>query len=468
MLLVRAVIVRCPNCNANLEVVSTVIQASCQYCGTVSRIQARTAMFQIPKAPQMPVQASNMTNAERIQQLAQLARMPVAVQRVSMFLVFLPFILMAVIGGGVFFAISRVKGGIGGMLTGNMMWAGHPPALTDLDGDGTPDIIGIARYVQSNDRAHFAAYSGKTGAEIWESDTIGNYSDISQDQFGAIGDTLYVTTKEGKLVARNAKAKGVVKWEISLGEKIDVMCAAGNELTVATADQKWWIIDAAGKKREGKKLVRLDRDYTNDEAKHQFERAGGEAGDVCIPLGWNHRTPAGVIALPAWSDIANIDGMRIEMLIKRPGGPAIAIGNKQPGTSVPLLAKLGPRPEQTPMPKKGYRTSEEQKALLPGAAWKIDVPATDPLNSRMDAEHVTLSDKAVFALYQISNSKHHLAAFDVASGKRLWDREITHGSGFVPVSLSVIGDAVALTTWHALSVYSVADGADRFRVGTDD
>ena len=62
-MVVRAVIVRCPNCNANLEIASTVIQASCQYCGTVSRIQARTAMFQIPKAPQMPVQPATMTNA---------------------------------------------------------------------------------------------------------------------------------------------------------------------------------------------------------------------------------------------------------------------------------------------------------------------------------------------------------------------------------------------------------------------
>jgi len=421
-------------------------------------------MFQIPKAPQMPVQAASMTNAQRMQQLQQLAKMPVAVQRVSVFLVFLPFILMGVIGAGVFFAVKKA-GGISGVFSGSKLWAGTPPALTDLDGDGTVDVIGVSRYVQDGDRAHFAAYSGKTGEQLWESDKVGNYSDVSQNQFGAIGDTLYVTTKEGKLVARNAKNKAVVKWEVSLGEKIDAMCAVGNQLSVVTADQKWWLIDGNGKKRAGKKLYRLDRDYTNNEAKAKFEQAGGEAGDVCIQLGWNHRTPAGVIALQGWGDIANIEGMRINLLIKRPGGPSIALGYKQPGTNVPMLARIGARPEPTPMPKKGYRTSDEQKALLPSSTWKAEIPAVDPLNSRVDEEHVTLNDKAVFVLYQISSSKHHLAAFDIASGKRLWDREITHGSGFVAVSLSVIGDAVALTTWQSLTAYATSDGSDRWRVG---
>jgi len=465
---VRAVVVRCPNCNANLQVQSTVVSTTCSYCGTVSRIQARTAMFQIPKPPAMPVQSANMTNAERLAQLQQLAKMPVAVQRASIFLALLPFVLMAVIAGGVILAV-RGAGGFGGALGGgSRIWAGHPPAVTDLDGDKVPDLIGLVRYVTSNDRAHFAAISGKTGAELWESDPIGSYSDVSQDQFGAVGDTLYVATKDGKLVARNVKNKAVVKWEISLGEKIEAMCAAGNELAVTTADQKWWLVDAGGKKREGQKLYRLDRDYTNKEAKLRFEGIGGESGDVCLPVSWNRNGPVGLFVLPGWSDMANIDGMDVEMLIKRAGGPSVAIGHKQPGTSVPLLARLTPYPEQTPMPKKGWRTPKEDKELLPTAAWKVEVPAVDPLNSRLDKAHVTLSDKAVYALYSVQSSNHHLTAFDLATGKRLWDREIPHGSGFVVVGLTLVGDVVAVTTWSSLTGYDVANGNERYRVGRAD
>lgn len=462
----RAVLVRCPNCNANLQVESTVVSTTCQYCGTVSRIQARTAMFQIPKAPAMPKQPATMTNAERIAQLQQLAKMPVAVQKASLFLILLPFIMMAVIGGGVFIAIKKA-GGIAGIGGSSFNVAGHPPALSDIDGDGTPDFVSMIRYVMNNDSAHFIAVSGKTGSTLWESATIGKYSDLTQDQYGAVGDTLYITTKDGKLIARNLKSQGVVKWELSLGEKIDTMCSLGNEVSIATADGKWWIVDGAGKKREGKKLYRLTRDYTNDEAKFAFERAGGEAGDVCIPLGWDHRTPPGVIALPSWSDVANIEGMRIEILMKRAGGPTIVYGKKQPGTSVPLLARLGPRPPEQPMPKKGWRTEEEKKALLPGAVWKVEIPSADPLNARMDEEHATLSDKAVFVLYEISNSKHHLAAFSIADGKRLWDRELQHGSSYNPISLTLSGDVVAITTWQSLTAYNVNDGNEVWKLGKD-
>jgi hypothetical protein len=462
--IVRAVLVRCPNCNANLQVESTVVSTTCSYCGTVSRIQARTAMFQIPKAPQMPTQAANMTNAERIAQLQQLAKMPVAVQKVSAVLVLLPMlIIFGVVGGGIFFATKAVRGGFVG---GSKLWAGHSPAVTDIDGDGVGDLIGLVRYVMSDDRAHFVAVSGKTGSELWESESLGNYSALSQDKFGAVGSMLYVANKDGKLIARNVKDKATLKWELSFGEKIDAMCALGNELAVQTADKKWWVVDAGGKKREGKQLYRLDRDYTNEEAKHRFASVGGEGGDVCIPLGHSHNAPSNVVALQAWRDVANIEGMRIEMLIKRPGGPAIAIGSKQPGTAVPLLAKLGEAPPPPPEdPKKRHRSHQDEKLLLPGAAWKVEVPSVDPLNSRLEEEHVTVSDKAVFALYQVSNSKHRLAAFSLADGKRLWDREIGHGSGFVAVGLTVTGDVVALTTWQSLTAYAMSDGSDRYSFG---
>ena len=117
------------------------------------------------------------------------------------------------------------------------------------------------------------------------------------------------------------------------------------------------------------------------------------------------------------------------------------------------------------MPKKGWRSEEEKKARLPPAAWRVEIPASDPLNARLDEEHVTVSDKAVFALYQISNSKHHITAFGLADGKRLWDREISHGSSYTPVSLTVVGDLVGVTTWQNFATYSAADGSERYRLG---
>ena len=72
----------------------------------------------------------------------------------------------------------------------------------------------------------------------------------------------------------------------------------------------------------------------------------------------------------------------------------------------------------------------------------------------------------MFALYEISNSKHHLTAFSITDGKRLWDRELTHKSGFVVVALTVVGDTVGVTTWQNFTTYSAADGSERYRIGS--
>jgi hypothetical protein len=424
-------------------------------------------MFQLPKAPAMPVQSAQMTNMERMQQLQQLSKMPIAVQRASLLLVLLPIIVvMAVVGGGIFVATRAFRGGVGGFGGGSkMMWAGNQPLLIDIDGDGVPDPIGVARYVQDGDRAHFAAFSGKTGGELWESEPIGNYSNISQDHLGASGNLILIASATGTLTARDAKAKGKVVWQVSFGEKIDMMCAAaGGEIAIATADQKWFVVNAKGAKRDGKKLIRLDRDYTNDGARAAFEHVGGEAGDVCVPLLAGRRSTPGAITMRSWRDVANIPNMRIELLIKRLGGPTIVIGAKQPGTAVPMLARLGATPAPpSDDPKK--RHAHPDKEHLPAAAWAIEVPAIDPLVSRLDAEHVAVSDKAVFALYQGASSTHRLTAFELASGKRLWDRPIQHGSGFVPVGLTVTGDVVMLATWQNLIAFGIADGGDRFKIG---
>jgi hypothetical protein len=446
---VRAVVVRCPNCNANLEVAATVASTTCSYCGTVSRIQARTAMFQIPKSPALPKQAPQMTNLERLEQLRQFHQMPIARQPVSILLVLIPFIVLAVVGVGIFFAVRGISSGIrhvAGSTSGKTLWAGHAPAMIDVDGDGVPDPIGILRYVMDNDRSVFAAFSGKTGAPLWESETIGRYSDLGQVHLSALGTLFLVTKNDGTIAARDAKASGAVKWNLSLGEKIAEMCAAGGaEVIVATADDRWWAIDAKGGKREHAKLVRLDRARTDGKARKLFERAGAPGSDVCLSIAPQHRNPAGMFALEHWHDLAKIPGMRVEQIVKRAGGPTIALGAKQPGTSVPMLARI-----------EGER-----------AVWSAEIPAVDPLNARFEAKVFAVSDKAAFALYRPSRSSNsaQLTAFDLATGKRLWDRAFPTGTGFVPTALIVAGDAVLLATWSSLTAFAQSDGSDRYRLG---
>jgi hypothetical protein len=452
---VKAVVLKCPNCNANLEIASTVVSVTCTYCGVVAKLQAKTVMFQIPKPPQAPA-----TQQPKIIYVP----MPGVAKRSALFAVIPMLVVFGVIGAGIFFATKGIKA-----MQGKTLWAGEVPALVDIDGDGVPDPVGFVRYVMDNDRAHLAAFSGKTGASLWESEALGKYSDLGQLSLAPLGTMVLIASDKGTLVARDTKNKGAVAWQQTLGEKIDAMCARGNEVVIHTADDKWFSLDAKGQKKTAPKLVRLDHDYTNDQARVTFDRLGGEAGDVCVPTGKVWRGPPGVVSLHRWHDLANIPGMNIEMLVRKPGGPAIALGHKQPGTNVPMIARIATQtplamsPSETGGKKKPRR---EEKDSLPGAAWVTEIPSIDPLNSRFDDKHFALTDKLAIALYQGANSTYRLTAFDLESGKRMWDRQLSTGSGFTPVCLVIAGDAVLISTWQTLVAFALADGADRFSVGS--
>jgi len=436
-----AVIIRCPNCNANLETASTVTSVTCAYCGTVSRIQAKTMMFQIPKS--LPTTQNAQQRAELLQRIQLQQLRPV--RRMSMLFVLLPLLLtFAVVGGGIFFA-SRAGMGVLSSMSDRTLW-GDGPVLLEVDGDGTPDLIGIIRYSMKNDEAHLAAFSGKTGAKLWESESFGNYSALGQRKYGGTGSWLLIGTDRGELSARNAK-DGKVAWKLTFDEKIEEMCSGGpNAVTIETADKKWWVVDAKGAKQAAKPLIRLDRDYTDDKARGRFDRAGVEQSDVCVPLGsgWHH--PLGTIALQHWHDLADVDGMDVQLLVRKPGGTiTVGLGNKKPGTAVPMIAVIDGRK----------------------ARWTSAIPAVEPLVAGFEDKYFAMTDKVGVVLYKLSNpSRARLTSFDLQSGKRLWDREIPTGTGFVASSLIANGDTVLLGTWQDLRAYSLADGSDRFTVGS--
>lgn len=430
----RAIVVRCPNCGANLKIASTVASVTCAYCDTVSRIQPRTGVFQRP-APMPPVAAAGP--GTRLP--------PIARQRVSRAAMIVPFVIVAIVVGGVAFTVHRVKVSAGERL----FWGGKVPVRIDVDGDGVRDLVGLVQYVMQDQRAHLAAYSGKTGAPLWQSEPLGKLSDLSQAMLGTTGDLVLFATERGTLAARD-KA-GTPRWQLDFGEKIEELCAgaAPGEVVVATADRKWYAVDAAGKRRDTQPLVRFDRDYTTDGVAAQFARIGGERPPgVCVSVAtvtW--RRPAGLLALEPWTGGRELPGMRVELRVRRPAGPIVAIGGKSPGTRVPMLAGL-----------------DDAGAVR----WKVEIPAIDPLNTRFDRHDVAISDHAVIALYQSQRPvRPHLTAFDLETGRRLWDRELVVGAhaSFTSVGLVADGDQVMVTTWTGLRVHALADGRERFSIG---
>ncbi|MBP6628856.1 MAG: PQQ-binding-like beta-propeller repeat protein [Kofleriaceae bacterium] len=427
----RLIPVRCPQCGASQQVDDDAATVTCSYCGTSARVQGRSKILQVPRP--MPTGPTTPPS------------WPVARQRFS-WLAMMPFlVMMVVVVGGVVAATMRGRLGLGG---GKLLWAGELPVLLDVDGDGARDVVGVVRYVLDGDRTHLAAYSGRTGQRLWQSESLGSYSGLGQLELAVVGDQVLVASERGTLSGRDGKT-GAVRWQTPFSEKVADLCAAGQPgaVVVATADDAWWLVDADGRRLPGQPLVRFDRDYTRDGVGARFAALGAELpADVCLPIGndsW--RRAVGLLSLERWSDdLAPTPGMTVRRWIRRPGGPIVGIGYKSPGTSVPMLAAVN-----------GQVT-----------AWVAEIPAIDPLVSRSEEKLVTLSDRAAIALYTPpSPARPRLTALALDTGARLWDRELGVTGSFTPTGLVTTDELVVLATWTGLHAFALADGAERFVIG---
>lgn len=450
----RAIAVTCPQCGATLRVEGDVASVTCSYCGTAARIQQRTRVFQVPRPMPPPGPA-----------------MPpglVARQKVSPAVFALPIVIsMAAVGGGALFA-SRAAGVAqrtaqevqratqspqqvtAAAAKARAGWWGETPILTDADGDGADDLVGLVRYAQDNDRAHLAAYSGKTGAQLWESAQLGTGANLTQSILGKAGDVVLMATEDGMLQTFDRR-DGAARLKMSMGEKVQAMCAGGGagEVVILTADDRWTVVDAGGKQHVGTPLLRLDRPGSKPkDALSRFRAIGAEVPPgLCVPVDNNHwQKPAALLSIDRWARLPELPGMSISLLVRHPGGPVAAIGSKRPGTAVPMLARL-----------------DGDKAR-----WTAEIPASDPLTARADERTVGMSATAIYAVYSLSNpSRERLAAFSLEDGRRLWDQPIEHGTGSLNVvAVVATGDIVVVVAWSALRAFDQQDGTTRFGIGS--
>ncbi|HVV86385.1 MAG TPA: PQQ-binding-like beta-propeller repeat protein [Kofleriaceae bacterium] len=430
----RAVSVTCPNCGASLDAGTDAPSITCSYCGTTARVQTRSRVWQVPA----PLPAA-----------PHAAALPVARQKVSA-LVVLPLLAVVVAIVLPIVVIAGKAGHVFGPDRNRMGWWGTVPVLVDVDGDRTDDVVGFSRYVLDGDRMHLAAFSGLTGKKLWETPKLGTYTEVYQGVVAVAGDVVVLATQTGELRGFDRRT-GAARWVAQLGEKVDAMCAGdASAIVIGTADRRWHRVALAdGARTDAPPLrTRSDDDDDGDPLGHLRGGGGGEREEGrCDPLPSSARDGMpGLVTVGSWN-LPAAPGMRVERMARRAaGGPTIAIGARQPGSPVPMLAA---------------------RADDGSLRWKAVVPATDPLNSRADDKLVTISDDAVFATYEPGGSDDapHLTAFALADGRRLWDVRVAKGTTIVMTSLAVVGPNVVLSSWGHLQAFDRATGAPRFRLG---
>jgi PQQ-like domain len=429
-----------------LRIADDVEELLCSYCGKPSRVQKRSRVLQVPQ--RLPLAMPHMPPL-------------VAQQRVS-WAAFVPLVIIPVaVGAGVLYSTmllrrspsvaSAPSTGAGPVAAKDATsWAGFVPVTADVDGDGVDDFIGLSRNVLDGDRAQLAAYSGKTGASLWSGPRLGTYGEMVAGVIAVRGDRVLIATPDGSIHGFD-RATGATQWTVQIGEKVERMCSGpgADQVIVLTADDSAWLLDRDGNHSKTTKPLRFDRPHEfHNKVLARFRAVGVEApADLCVRID-NHTWdgPVGLLTISNWTTLPTVRGMYVKQLVRRPGGPVVAIGYKSPGTQVPMLAALD-----------GDRTR-----------WAVEVPVRDPLNTYRDDNNTALSATGVYAIYQPggASSSSWLSGFSLDDGHRLWDVEVTGDGMATPVSgVITSGDAVVVSTWSGLIVVDQATGVVRMRVG---
>jgi outer membrane protein assembly factor BamB len=431
----HAIQVKCPNCAAVLRVSADAMTVDCEYCHTQSQVQRRTRMLQLPVkmlpppppprpgAPSGPPPRSPMRAARQV-----VRRSMIVVTTVAGLLPFVGF-------GAVFLAMrghfeqaadvvrealrpaARTVGAIGGggaVAAGDRddgsSWVGiSAPIFTDVDDDEVADLLGRIRYVQDGDRVHLVAVSGATGKRLWQSPTIGTYGDTIQSRTSVLGDVVLFANSTGALSAFE-RASGKTRFTASLPDRAERFCRRGEgAVVVEAADGTWHQLALAdGAARKVRKEARCER------VVHDERESVDPALAVTRPRRWSQA------------------GMRVERVLRRGRGPAVATGWRSRGTSVPMVAGLDARGRVT---------------------WKAEVPDGRPLEASQGSGGLwTVTGQLLCGTYQRTGrvSSTHVTCFALDDGKRAWDLVLPPSASTPLTSLVSSGERLYLSGWGLL------------------
>lgn len=411
----KAIRVTCPNCGATLRVAEAATTAKCEYCGTASSVMRRTKILERVIAPSQ-------------------STMPRAVQRHTRawFVIVLLAVIapIAIAGVCVATAVRRVSVDINVPSTVTTKYTApkdRPPSwqgtdnvlLADINGDGTPELVGRGRRVNAGDIVMLVALDLATGKTVWTGDVLGTYSETYQGPLALAGDILLHALDSGELRAY-ALSSGKQLWKLTLDERVAYFCPGATPTT----------IDAVG----ADDMIRpIDRDGTLGTQRAAPKTARRK--DVCPRLPSDDVT-AFELAKQTFSDdkqLGKKTGLYVDAIITGPGGRILS-GSRAKGTHVTTLISLDQQDNER---------------------WRATA-SPDGLGAEGAPRHVVVGEKDVCIVYY--SKDYRTACFALADGTRRWDAETpTFFEGLVIVGRSLI------VTGNELRVHDLDTGAVRWR-----
>jgi hypothetical protein len=333
---------------------------------------------------------------------------------------------------------SGVTGsGSSGSAFEHLQWGSYSgrPIPVDVNGDGTDDIVGWIKLLNEPEgkQMHLAAFDGKDGKELWRTPSTGSHDSSINAHAAVIDDRLLVVDGEANATAYDLD-DGKKKWEKSMGERAKRVCVHDDDALVELADETRWLvsIDSGKKKKADPKTpcTRVWGTHSTPDTAAAFDRFNR----------FDRRFGSTEQSVPAF------EGMTVSESFPAPGNLTIALGTKDKGTRIPMVG-----------------VARGEKVL-----WNSVVPEEDAMKAQKSAPDIAAADgKRLYVAFDGTGSQPtRIAAFELESGDRLWERDAPHSEEHSKVDAFVpMGKRLAISHWTWLTVLSAKSGKEKLTVG---
>jgi outer membrane protein assembly factor BamB len=428
----------CPNCGAPLQAQPEDKQAVCEYCRHIALLHRPN---QAPPPEPSPMHHSVQVEVPRGPSLLWPAIMGMVTT-------------LGIAGGILFFVTREVGDAMKSALPGakdmveklgreaveDKARFSDFPHLSDLNGDGVPELIGLSK-VPSGE-AWIAAYDGKTQKPLWKTAPLAKDASESYAKRAVVPGLVLAADALGKLQAYSDKT-GEPAWAALIGERVQAFCLGEGFVRVLAADKKTH--DFA-----------LDTGKRIESPAPPPSKKGRDPFADCVPLMGNGNQEGPVYSLIGWSEydehglpgLHALEGITAHRALWVRGTKrAFMLGGKSEGTRYPMVAAV------------------DGKKVL----WTEVVSGADPMKSTSNVltQLAAFADEKLAVPYEVTDrGGARMALFDAKTGKRLWDMPI-HQKSHVESGLTMTKDTIYYATWTGVYLVDVATGKTRAFVGQE-
>lgn len=316
----------------------------------------------------------------------------------------------------------------------HLQWHAIGPVFPGhVNDDATEDVVGPYRLLQGTMTPVFVgAFDGATRQRLWSAGPFVSGEDMQHLHVGRAGARVLVSDAKATVHLLDL-ASGKALAAPKLSDRVKRICGAPDapaRFYVETADEQGVMVDATGAVSRAPAPDFCPSRKTVGFDDCQLLPLFGGPTLPCLPL---QHAPRVEGLDPKWAIGDAHD--------------AVLIGQRQPGTAVPLAAGYDPKTRKV--------------------RWSRAIPTVDPLSVREGPpEVVALADGVLYAYYGRTQALARLAAIDVRTGETRWEVDVPNsdqGSG--PRLMTVGAEHVYVPHWTWLEVHARKTGRHLGTIG---